>query len=155
MSRVYTSQFSNVSVSGTQDLFNLSSTANMAIKVHEVAIGQVTATTIGNLRLSLKRLPATVTPGTGGGGALIQAINPSDAAATSNVRVNDTSPATTNSTAQVIRSDVFNVLNGYSYLPPIEDRPIMKPSQAFIVSLDTAPGSAEFMNGSIVWEELY
>lgn len=153
--RIYTSQFNNVAITATQDLFNLSSTSSTAVKIHEVIVGQISATVIGNLRLSLKRLPATVTPGSGGGGALMQSINPGDIAALANVRVNDTTPATSSSATQIIRSDIYNVLNGFIYLPPIEDRPIIKPSQAFIVSLDTAPGSSETMSGTIVWEELF
>lgn len=153
--RIYTCQFNNVAVSAVQDLFAITATASMAIKIHEIIIGQVTSTVIGNLRLSLKRMPSTVTAGSGGGAGTIQSINPSDAAATSTVRINDTVQATTSGTAQIIRSDIYNVLNGFIYLPPIEDRPIIKPSQAFIVSLDSAPGSAETMSGNIIFEELF
>ena len=153
--RIYTTQFAGVAVTAVQDLFALTATANMAIKIHEVVIGQITATVIGNLRISLKRLPSTVTAGSGGSTPTIIAINPSDASATTTVRANDTTQATTSGTAQILRSDIYNVLNGFIFLPPIEDRPIIKPSQAFIVSLDTAPGSSETMSGSIVWEELF
>lgn len=153
--RIYTSQFSNVPVSLTQDLFNINVGSNMAVKIHEVIVGQISATTVGNLRISLKRLPSTVTNGSGGTSGTSQSINPSDVAATSNVRINDTSNATTTGTTQILRSDIYNIITGYMFLPPIEDRPIIKPGQAFIVSLDTAPGSAQTMSGTIVFEELF
>ncbi len=153
--RVYTMQFNNVAVSAVQDLLALYPGANMAIKIHEVVLGQITATVIGNLRVTLKRLPATVSSGSGGAAGTIQAINPDDSAATTTGRTNDTVQATTGGTAQIMRGDIYNVLNGYVFLPPIEDRPIIKPSQAFIVSLDGAPSAAETMSGTIVFEELF
>jgi len=153
--RVYTMQFNNVAVTAVQDLLAIYPGASMAIKIHEVIVGQITATVLGNLRISLKRLPATVTSGSGGSAGVIQSINPSDAAATSTGRTNDTVQATTSGTSQIMRSDIYNVLNGYIYLPPIEDRIIIKPSQAFIVSLDTAPASSETMSATLVYEELF
>ena len=153
--RLYTVIFNNVSVAAVQDLISVTCTANMAIKIHEVAIGQVTATTIGNLRISLKRMQATVTAGSGGTAYTPVPINFGDAAATATARVNDTTQAISSTGAQIMRADIYNVLNGFLYLPPIEDRIIIKPSQAFVVSLDSAPGSAEIMSCSLVFEELF
>ncbi len=152
--RVYTMEFSAVAVSAVQDLLALYCGASKAIKVHEVVLGQTTATVIGNLGLTLKRLNATVTSGTGGAVGTIVPINPGDAAATVTGRTNDTTQATA-TTTNIIRGDVINVLNGYQYLPPPDDRPIVEPSGAFVVSLNTAPSAAETFSGSITFEELF
>lgn len=152
--RVYHATFSNVSISAVQDLFSEQATATMAFEVHESVIGQVTATAVGNLRISLHRLPATFTVGSGGSGATNQPSNFGDAAATLSARVNDTTQATTSGTNTVLRADVFNVINGWQYLPAPEDRYQIKISQGFVVSLDTAPGSAETMNGTLSLAEI-
>lgn len=152
--RVYTMEFNAVAVAAAQDLLAIYCGASKAIKVHEVVLGQVTATTIGNLGLTLKRLNATVTSGSGGAAGTVVPINPGDAAATVTGRTNDTTQATA-TTTNVIRGDVVNVLNGYQYLPPPDDRPVIEPSGAFVVSLNTAPASSETFSGTITFEELF
>jgi hypothetical protein len=152
--RVYTMTFANVSVSAVQDLLAIYAGSSGAAEIHEYVIGQVTATTVGNLRHSLKRLPATVTAGSGGSSGTLNKSRSGDAAATVTGRTNDTSQATTGGTAVLLREDVYNPINGYQFLPAPEDRPACSPAEALIVSLDTAPGSAESMNGSITVAEL-
>lgn len=154
MSRVYTVQFNNIAVTAVQDLIGVYSGANMAFELHEIFIGQISATAIGNLRLSIKRMLATVTSGSGGSAPTPQKAINGDAAATVTARANDTIQATATSTS-VLRSDVFNVINGYLWLPAPDDRPIIAPSQALIVSLDTAPGASETMSGTATFRELF
>jgi hypothetical protein len=152
--RVYTMSFQNVSVSAVQDLMALYAGSSGAFEVHEFVVGQITATTVGNLRIRLRRLPATVTAGSAGGAGTINKSRPGDAAATITGRINDTTQATTSGTAVDVRSDVYNPINGYQFLPAPEDRPACNPSEAMVVSLDTTPGSAETMNGVITVAEL-
>lgn len=152
--RVYTMCVSNVSVSAVQDLMALYAGSSGALEVHEFVIGQITATTVGNLRIRLVRLPATVTAGSVGSAGVINKSRSGDAAATVTGRINDTTQATTSGTAVVLRGDVYNPINGYQFLPAPEDRPACNPSEAVVVSLDTAPGSAETMNASITFGEL-
>jgi len=152
--RVYSSIFANVAISAVQDLFSVQATATMAFEVHEIVLGQITATSVGNLRVSLHRLPATVTVGSGGSNAAPAPHNFTDAAATVSARVNDTTQATTSGTNTVLNADVWNVINGWQYLPAPEDRYQIKISQGFICSLDTAPGSAETSNGKLTIAEI-
>lgn len=153
--RVYTMAFKQVAVTAVQDLLALYTGANsIPIEIHEVTIDQVTASTVGNLAISLKRLPATVTSGSVGAAGVINTTRVGDAAATVTGRVNDTTQATTSGTAVNLAATAFNVINGFFWRPQVEDRPVIKSSQAFIVSLDTAPGSSETMSGTIVFAEL-
>jgi hypothetical protein len=50
--------------------------------------------------------------------------------------------------------DGWDIPFGYLWLPPEADRPIIKPGEAFIVSLDTAPSSV-VASGTLVFRELY
>ncbi|HLZ10232.1 MAG TPA: hypothetical protein VKT80_16705, partial [Chloroflexota bacterium] len=61
----------------------------------------------------------------------------------------------TATTSATLHADVMNVVNGYQWIFPPDDRPVIQPSQAAVLSLDTAPGSAETMSGTIVIGELF
>lgn len=152
--RIYTVSFANVAVAAVQDLISLQSTSGMALEVHEVSIGQITATAIGNLRLTMKRFSGAYSIGSGGSAATPAKANFGDAAAVATGRVNDTTQ-TTSGTSVTFRADIFNVINGYLWLPAPEDRLIIAPSQAFVLSLDTAPGSSETMSGSMTFKEIF
>jgi hypothetical protein len=153
--RVYSVNFDGVSVSAVQDLIGVYAGASMAFEVHSITLGQITATAVGNLRIALKRLPATVTSGSGGSAVTPQKTNYGDAAATVTARSNDTTVATSSGAVSVVKPDVYNVINGYQWIFPHEDRPIFQPSQACILSLETAPGSAETMSAELVIAELF
>lgn len=153
--RLYTTGFKGVSVSAVQDLIAIYAGATKTLGIHSVSLGQITQTTVGNLKLSLRYLPVTVTPGTVGSAGTVGRQNTADAAATATSRINDTSQATTNGTAVDLWDDVFNPINGFLWVPPVPGRPfIIGLSGAFIVSLDTAPGSAMVVSGSVTFEEL-
>ena len=153
MPRAYTSEFDNVSVSAVQDLISLQTTSGMVAEIHEATLGQVTATAVGNLRMTMKRFSGAYSIGSGG-----SSVTPSkhvfgDSAATCTTRANDTTQ-TTSGTAVKLPADAINVINGYQYLPAPEDRINFTISQAYVWSLDSAPGSAETMSGKVTFAEL-
>jgi hypothetical protein len=155
MSRIYTVSFSGVAVSAVQDLLAVYSGSSMAFAVHSIQIGQITQTSVEAVRISLKRLPATVTTGSGGTGPTPQPASAGDSAATVTARANDTTQATTNGTAVTLLADAFNLVNGYQWIFPPDDRPVAKLSEAIVLSLDSAPSAARTMSGTIVVEELF
>jgi hypothetical protein len=126
----------------------------MAIELHGLVIGQITGATVQNMRISVKRLSATVTSGSGGATASPQKMVRGDAGATVTARVNDTTQATTSGTTANILQDVYNIVNGYQLFWPPDDRPTIGLSEAAVVSLDTAPGSALLMNGTLYFAEI-
>lgn len=154
MGRVYEASFSNVSVSLVQDLFSIQSTSGMALKILEIVLGQVTVTTIENLRMTFKRFSGAYTIGSVGSAPTPQKHNFGDPAATATVRANDTTQ-TTGGSSVTIRADNFNEINGFQYLAIPDKEIILAPSQAFVLSLDSAPAAARTMNGSILFEELF
>lgn len=153
--RKYTVSFQNVAISAVQDVISLIAGSSKALALHHVNLGQITGVTVSNLRMRLRMLPVTVTNGSGGSAPTPQKTNPSDAAATFTARANDTTQATSSGTAVDLYPDVFNTINGFVWYPPIIGHPPICPiSGAFILSLDTAPGSAITCNFAATVEEL-
>jgi hypothetical protein len=152
--RAYSVSFSGVSVTAVQDLIGLYCGSAMACELHGIEIGQITATTVAALRVTVKRLTATVTPGSVGSSATPRKALSGDAAATATARINDTTQATTSGTAETLHSDVLNVINGLSFFWPPNDIPVIGLSQAAVVSLDTPPGSAMTMSGTLYFAEI-
>lgn len=151
--RTYSVRFANVSVSAVQDLIAVICGASMAIELHGIVLGQITQTSVEALQISVKRLPATVTNGSGGTTPTPQKIERGDAAATATAHANDTTPATTGGTAVVLHSDVVNLVNGYQFFWPPEDRPTAGLSEALVFSLDSAPLAARTMSGTLIFAE--
>lgn len=154
MGRLYTVQFTNVAISATQDLFQISATANMAFAVHFIELGQKTLTTWEAKDVTIKRLPATVTV-TGGTAATPQKLNNGDSAATVTATTNNTTATTTSGTASTLFARDWEFLNGFFWMPNPEARPIIAPSQALVVNLGTAPSGSMTASGEIVIEELF
>lgn len=152
--RIYRVPFKQVAVSAVQDLISVQSTSGMAFEVHEVVIGQITASTIGNLPISMKRVSGAYTIGSGGNTSTPVKVNSGDVAATVTGRINDTTQ-TSGGTSTVLKPDVFNVLNGYIWLPAPENRDVIAPGQAWVLSLDAAPGSSQTMSGYVTIKELF
>lgn len=152
--RSYSVSFSGVAVAAVQDLIALYCGASMAVELHGIVIGQITGTTVQNLRISVKRLASAVTAGTGGAGPTPQKMMRGDAAATATARVNDTGQATSAGSV-VIHSDVFNTVNGYQFFWPPLDMPTIGLSEAAIFSLDTAPASSIAMSGTLYFAEVF
>lgn len=154
MGRMYTIQTNNVSVSAVQDILAAYSSASRVIKVHGVQMGANGQTTVGNYRIRLLHLAATVTTGSGGSAPTPQKVNPNDAAAALTARANDTTQATSNSATNVIFSDEFNPINGYYWQPPFRDAaPEATISEAFSLSLDSISGSLN-VNATMWIEEV-
>lgn len=152
--RSYSVAFANITVAAVQDLIAVYCGASMAVELHGVNIGQITGTTVQNLRISVKRLPATVTSGSAGAAGTVQKMGRNDAAATATARINDTTQATTNGTAAVLHADVFNTINGYQFFWAPADAPTFGLSEACVLSLDTAPSSSMVMSGTLYFAEL-
>ena len=149
--RTYNITFRGVSVSAVQDLCAAYAGANMAIEIVSIALGQITQTNVENLQISIKHIAATVTAGSGGNSFTPVADNPTDAAATFTARINDTTQAS--GTTTYPHADVYSELNGYQWIFP--RRPSCKPSEALILSLDSAPSAARTMTGTMKVRELF
>src|SRR6185437_14508801 len=104
-------------------------------------LGQISITTTESVQLTFKRFSGAYTIGSGGSALTPQKHNFGDTAAICTARCNDTTQ-TTSGTSVIIRADVFNEVNGYQYLAIPEKEIIIAPSQAFVLSMDTAPAAS-------------
>jgi hypothetical protein len=153
--RLYTVGFAGVAVSAAQDLIAVYAGTSRVLGIASVNLGQITGTTVQNLRVRLRYLPVTVTAGSVGSAGTIAPMVPNDSASGATARINDTTQATTSGTAVNIWDDAWNTVNGLLWVPPTPNRmPVIGISGAFIVSLDTAPSGALTCSGSVTFEEL-
>lgn len=154
--RVYTAGFDNVAVgTAVQDILSVRSSAAKGIKLHHIHLEAASITTAAQLRMRLKRLTATVTPGSGGSAPTPVAVDPGDTLAAAAVaRCNDTTQATTSGSTQILGYFQWNVLLPFDYMPgpEDEDRERADVSQAIILDLP-AVIVATTISGFIKWEE--
>lgn len=153
--RTYDIIFRNVAATAVQDLCAAYAGASMALEVISINIGQITQTSVELVQVSLKRLTATVTAGSGGGAFTPVLDSDTDAAATFTSRINDTTIATTTGTTAYLHADAFNLVNGYAWIFPPGGRPQCKLSEALIFSLDSAPAASRTISGSMKVRELF
>lgn len=152
--RTYNITFGNVSVSAVQDLIAVYAGSTMAFEVIGFGLSPCN-TTVENLQINLKYLPATVTAGSGGSAPTPQRDDVTDAAATVTAQVNDTTQATTNSTATYFLRDGWNEVNGFEFFFPAAGCPKAKPSTAIVLELATAPGGTRTVSGWMKIRELF
>jgi len=152
--RVYSTYFENVTISAVQDVFNLKAGSANGLEIHQIDLSAGGVTSPAEIRLRLKRLPATVTNGSGGTAPTIGVTDSGDTkSATAGVRANDTSQATTGGTAVILQAWQWNVLMPWQYLPAPEDREVIQASEALVLDIPGTPAST-VVSGTIKWREI-
>jgi len=143
MSRIGTVVFQGaVTAAGTDsDLLYLLAATDKPIRLRGLKLGQISE--VGDaaeegLRLSIIRLPATVTVGSGGAAVTPQVVDPDDTVSFT-ARANDTTLATTSGTAAILEELAWNNRNSpyETWWPDPEFAPKAKPAQALVVRLQT------------------
>jgi hypothetical protein len=151
--RVYVANFENVTVAAVQDVLSLRAAGAQGAELHHIMLSAGAVTAAAEIRLRLRRLPATVTAGSGGTAPTISAIDSGDTkTATCVVRANDTTQATTSGTAAVLLAWQWNVLGFFEHLPAPEDREKIQPGEALVLDIPGAPAST-VVSGFIKWQE--
>ena len=153
--RMYSINFLDVSVSATQDLINITSTAGMAFKIHRIELGQRSLTAWESKPVRLLRMPVTVTAGSGGTAVTPAKLNNGDAAATVTARANDTTAMTTSGSSAILMARDWEFLNGFLVVFTPDERPVIAVSQGVALNLPTAPSGATLVSGTILIEELF
>jgi hypothetical protein len=155
LERIYSISFENVTVAVAQDLFSFKSSATNGIAVRRISLSAGGVTVPAEMRLRLKRMPATFTIGSGGTAPTIQKINSllPFASLSANARANDTTQGTTSGTAQILMNWQWNVLQDFLEVGPTDDeRWECTASEGLVVDLAAAPAST-VMSGTFVFEE--
>lgn len=153
--RVYSIFFDNVTISAVQDVFLLKAGTSNGLEIHQIDLSAGGVTAPAEIRLRLKRLPATVSVGSGGSAPTPQAIDSGDTKASSLVaaKANDTTQATSSGTAVILGAHQWNVLLPWQYLPTPEDRERIQANEAFVLDIPGGPATT-VVSGTIKWAEL-
>ena len=158
MGRFYSVNFSAVTASAAQDLFELVAPSNAAarIRLHAVSLIQtsdVAAADSEALRVSVLRYSSGSTSGSGGSAPTPSPLESGDPAATFTAEVNNTTTAT-GGTSVTLCEDGFNVLAGWQWSLPIppDRRPSAVNGERLIVRM-TAPADALTLSGTAIVEE--
>lgn len=151
--RVFSTYFENVTIAAVQDIFSIKAGAANGVILHQIDLSAGGVTSPAEIRLRLKRLPATVTQGSAGTVPTISSTDSGDTkASTATVHVNDTTQATTSGTAATLAAWQWNVLNQFTYLPAPEDRETTQAAEALVLDIAGAPAST-VVSGTIKWAE--
>lgn len=155
MGRPYSISTGDVSVSASQDLINITATAAMAFDVLRVVVGQRSLATNWEAKpLRLRRMPATVTAGSGGSSLTPRRGIFGDAAPTITAHGNDTTPMTTGGTAEDLMQDMFVFFNGLLWVMTPREKLTITISQGLALNLPTAPSGASNMSATVWVEEI-
>jgi hypothetical protein len=154
MGRFYSVAFEDVSVSAAQDLLNITATSSMALRLWRVTGGQRSITVFEARPIRIRRLPATVTAGSGGAAVTPSLLRPGDPAATFTARRNDTTAMTTSGTAVTLLTREFEFLNGFDLVLLPQEEIIVRPGEGLAINLPTAPSGATSMSWTAIVEEL-
>lgn len=145
---MYTATFEEVAVSAAEDLFEINAPSDGVVVVHGLEISQSSDTDSEQLNLLIHRAS---TSGSGGSTPTARPLEVGDPAFGGTVEANNTSQGTEGT---ILHSAAFNVLNGYVWWPTPECRPVISPSGRLVVELQTTPGDALTMSGTIYFEEI-
>jgi hypothetical protein len=134
---------------GAVDIIEINAPADAAVIVHEIKITQSSDTDSEQLRLTVQR--STGASGSGGSAPTPSPLEVGDAAFGGTVELHNTTRATT---LVLLRSEGFNVLSGWHYLPTPETRIKISPSGRLVVNLESTPADSLTIEVTAVFEEV-
>ncbi len=153
MPRTYSVSSENILVAAAQDLLQIKGASGKIIRIKEINLGCTDGSlaTGQMLELRCRFLPATVTDGSGGGTPTPRRMDVGDSAASFTALSNNTTPATTNGTAGILREDSAHLYSPYTYPFPVP--PVVGPSESFVFELLNAPSGTVHLSVGAVVEE--
>ncbi|HEX5325440.1 MAG TPA: hypothetical protein VFW75_02110 [Acetobacteraceae bacterium] len=150
--------FAGVAVSAAQDLFSMLASSTVPFMLNRLSISTAGVTNPGNLVISVQRFTPTVTQGSGG--SAIAAASLSEIAqytqrnATTTVRANDTTRASTSGSKELIWTGTVQDLNNLDDNIVPELWPFIPGNCALILGLEVAPAAAVTLYGTAQFTEL-
>ena len=159
MSRIYTVVFQGTvtNAGGDQDLLEITPADDKPVKLRGFLLSQTSE--VGDaaeegLRISVIRLPATFSSGSGGSAPTPQPLDSADAAAGATVEVNNTTVGTTSGTASTMMELAWNERNSpYEWwAPDPQYAPKVKGAEGLVVRMQTTPAD-DFTGCFTFWIE--
>ncbi|KKL92827.1 hypothetical protein LCGC14_1880830 [marine sediment metagenome] len=147
MGRMYSVQFSEVSVSAQQDLFQIEALVVPAI-IHAIYVSQssdVGDASAAMVSLRINRVTDAVTDDL----AVVQ-LDKGDATQNADVAINETVELVTG--IEVIHSEVWNIALPFIWLPTPEMRIVVEVGNVVVVNMNTT--DALTMSGTLYFEEV-
>lgn len=140
MARRYSVSEPDFTASAASDLIQIKNAAGsnkvLLIRGWKWKATDNTLPTAQNIMTRCRRLPSTVTDGSGGGTPTPRPADGGDSAATFTAFSRNTVKATTSGTAVIVDESADHIYNGYREIP---DEPIViAPGQSFVFELTTA-----------------
>ena len=155
MSRIYSAEFADVAVTAAQDLFSLLVGDDEPIELLGCTISQ--NTDLGDAAaeaLTIKIIRGWGTVGSGGSAPTAINLDGKGGAATTTVRANDTTEASSGSAVNM-HSECWNIALPWIYLPIPEMRiRVDQADDLLSVSLITVPADSITVSGTIYWREM-
>lgn len=159
MGRIYTVSYTGTitNAGGNSDLIEILPADDKPVKLRGLLLSQISE--VGDsaeegLQISIQRLPATVTSGSGGSAVTPAPMDSADAAAGAACECNNTTVATTSSTAVPLAYIGWNERNSPYEMWFPDDRfcPKVKQGEALVVRMDTTPAD-DFTGNFTFWIE--
>jgi len=155
MGKIYSAEFSDVSVAAAQDLFSLLVGDDEPIHLLGCIISQ--NSDVGDAAaesLTIRIMRGWGTVGSGGSAPTARNLDGKGGAATTTVRANDTTEASAGSVVNM-HTEVWNIAMPWIYMPIPELRiRVDQADDLLSVSLLAAPTDALITSGTIYWEEI-
>lgn len=146
--------FAGVSASAAQDLFYMLASSAVPFRLRRLSLSAAGVSSPADLVVSVQRYTATVSAGSGGSSVTPQELAQVTArAATTTVRSNDTTRATTTGSKQLLWVGTMQQLNNLDDVIIPELLPLIPASNALIIGLEVAPGSATTLYGAVHFSE--
>jgi len=148
---VYVVNLTAVSVSGAITLIQVKAVTTNPHEIIRASCWQSSSTTSAQQRLQLLRKSATATVTS----FTPLLMNPGDAAAQAvgGAAATGTSASAEGTDGDILVNEVFNVLNGWLYLPVPEERPFVAAAGIIGLKFPTAPAATTF-TAQVVFREL-
>lgn len=152
-SRVYIASMTRVSVSGAITLIQIKAGSTVPLQIIRAVCSQTSSTTsaMQAIQLNRKSAAATVTSFTP---LLTGPVTDPAASAVGGTSATGTNASAEGTDSNIIKQDVFNVLNGWMYLPTPKEYLFVDAAGILGLKLPVAPGSALTITADLVFEEL-
>lgn len=144
MSRIYTVSYQGTITNsgGDTDLLEVLPADDKPVKLRGFCLSQISEvgdTAEEGLRISIKRLPATVTSGSGGSSVTPAPMDSADVAAGAACECNNTTVATTSGTAVILAELGWNIRNSPMdfWFPDPQFAPKVKQGEGLVVRQET------------------
>ena len=150
MGRIYSFSFSGSAETVATGLMELANAADRVSLIHEIGISQLLDFADAEEEMLLINVKKGITTGTAGSAATEVQFDAGDSAPTAAGQYSQG----VSTAGSLIQSVYWNVRIPFQHIYTPETRPVLGPSEKFVVELATAPADSITFGGYLIWEEI-